>query len=416
MWGSRLEVQLDIRTWFNMVHQNACNLPGLDAVTNIFNPNAILGVEMNFNSSNPAMKRIDVNGNYLPTGFTPIFDSHLIWGNIKRCTLNAAGTATFGTNARGDGLTLSSDYVMVRYPRFYWKTDNPGTNRYRYWISPTAYTGFNIHPWFYQRGHSASPLAQAYLGAYEAYDAGSSKLGSKTGQTALVSQTMSTFETRGNNIGTGWGIEDIWALSARLLLYYIEYAHFDSQSQTNGIGAGVSNAGAAKATGADSANTNINPNGTGQGTGTNDNTPVVWRGLENPWGNLWHFTIGYNTTPDNQHYRILNPDGSGTPAETQLSGSLLSTAAPVTGISGTYSNAILYESLMAGLFISITASGSASTYMCDGFYSHVTNQTNVLLSGGGWNGNNLTGVAYLYLNAIVGVSVADLGARLEFLG
>ena len=400
-----------------MVHQNAINMPGLDQLETYFNANSILGVEMDFNSSNPKMKRIDVNGNYLPNGYIPLFDQHVIWGNIKRCTLNAAGTATFGTNARGDGLTLSSDYVMVRYPRFYWKTDNPGTNRYRYWISPTAYTGFNIHPWFYQRGHSASPLTQAYLGAYEAYDAGSSKLGSKTGQTALVSQIMSTFETRGNNIGTGWGIEDIWALSARLLLYYIEYAHFDSQSQTNGIGAGVSNSGnsAAKATGADSANINIAPNGTGQGTGANDNTPVVWRGLENPWGNLWHFIIGYNSV--NANYRILKADGSGTPAETLGAGSYdSSTAAPVTGINGTYSNAILYESLMAGLFVPITASGSASTYMCDGFSSHVTNHTGVLLSGGYWINGGLTGIVCLDSYDPVGVSGANIGGRLEFLG
>ena len=400
-----------------MVHQNAINMPGLDQLETYFNANSIIGVEMDFNSSNPKMKRIDVNGNYLPNGYIPLFDQHVIWGNIKRCTLNAAGTATFGTNARGDGLTLSSDYVMVRYPRFYWKTDNPGTNRYRYWISPTAYTGFAIHPWFYQRGHSASPLAQAYLGAYEAYDAGSSKLGSKTGQTALVSQTMSTFETRGNNIGTGWGIEDIWAVSARLLLYYIEYAHFDSQSQTNGIGAGVSNAGntAAKATGADSANINIAPNGTGQGIGANDNTPVVWRGLENPWGNLWHFAIGYNSV--NANYRILKADGSGTLAETLGAGSYdSSTAAPVTGISGTYSNAILYESLMAGLFIPITASGSASTYMCDGFTSHEVGQICLLFSGGSWTSGSLAGVARLASNSAVGVTSTVLGGRLEFLG
>ena len=415
-----------------MVHQNAINMPGLDQLETYFNANSVLGVEMNFNSSNPKMKRIDVNGNYLPNGYIPLFDQHVIWGNIKRCTLNAAGTATFGTNARGDGLSLSSDYVMVRYPRFYWKTDNPGTNRYRYWISPTAYTGFNIHPWFYQRGHSASPLAQAYLGAYEAYDAGSSKLGSKTGQTALVSQTMSTFETRGNNIGTGWGIEDIWALSARLLLYYIEYAHFDSQSQTNGIGAGVSNTGntAPLVTGGPSgcANINIAPNGTGQGTGANDTTPVVWRGLENPWGNLLHFIIGYNSKvpiTGNPKYLILKADGSGTPAETLGAGSFDTSTSDClspnggTRIDGNYTSGFIYEPLLAGLFLPSVNVGSSSTYFCDGscFHNTVYNAVGgVLLSGGVWSTGGLTGVAYLNSSNTVGVAGPNAGARLEFLG
>ena len=57
-----------------------------------------------------------------------------------------------------------------------------------------------------------------------------------------------------------------------------------------------------------------------------------------------------------------------------------------------------------------------STYMCDGFFSHVLNQTGVLLSGGGWYYGGRVGVTVMGSSNTVGVTSVELGARLEFLG
>ena len=78
----------------------------------------IYGVLWNRTSTSPTLSRIDENGDAIsPT--TLSFNNHPLWGNIRRCTLNAAGTPTYGSDAKGTGLTLTSDYCMVEIPGCY---------------------------------------------------------------------------------------------------------------------------------------------------------------------------------------------------------------------------------------------------------------------------------------------------------
>jgi hypothetical protein len=77
---------------------------------------------------------------------------------------------------------------------------------------------------------------------------------------------------------------------------YIEYGTLDIQTA---LGKGIvdlaSGTGfAGKNTGADSIDSRLGTNGTGTGSGTNGQTPVCWRGIENPYGNVWEFMAGIN--------------------------------------------------------------------------------------------------------------------------
>jgi hypothetical protein len=137
----------------------------LARITGYSNLEYVIGVEWDTSSSSTALQQIDVYGNAITQKTYAWFDAHPVYGNMRRCLLSAAGMPTFGSNARGDGLTLdgSAGQVMVRVPAFYIKSEKIGT-KIRYWLSPSALLGFELHPAFLQRG--GTERAQLYVGAY----------------------------------------------------------------------------------------------------------------------------------------------------------------------------------------------------------------------------------------------------------
>ncbi|MEA3338439.1 MAG: hypothetical protein U9R15_00590 [Chloroflexota bacterium] len=345
---------------------------------------------------------------------TSYFNNHPVWGNIRRCTLADDGSVNhYGSNARGDGLTLdgTDGQVMVEIPKFYVKSSSPSANVYRRWISPVAKTGFEVHPWFKQRG--GTERDHAYFGAYEAYKPAGA-LESRTGVAPAVSTAIATFRTnaqsRNAGLGQRWGITSIWGLSAIQTLFYIEYAGADSQSL---IGRGRVDAGSKLNTGADSADTNIGTNGTGTGTGADGQTPIAYRGIENLWGNIYKFVDGYDAVDGAGGYHLINRDGSGTFANPMAGGDYESSVAAPTTTDGYIKN-IVYEDLLKYLMISDGTAGSASTYLCDYFYAHNAGETNILLSGGHWTISGKAGVAFLSSTNVATPVHTSVGARLEF--
>lgn len=326
----------------------------------LLNAHAIIGVE--WNQATDTWKRIDEHGRAitsLPLALSDIFfDLHPIWGKIHRCTLADDGSVNhYGSNPRGDGLTLdgTDGQVMVQIPKCYSKAANPSANVYQWFFSPYTESGFAVDPAFLQRGGTERDYI--YAGAYEAHYDGVSKLESITGAAVDNNKTIATFRTNAENRGsTRWGITGIHTLSLLRRLFYVEYAGADSQSL---IGRGRVDAASGLATGADSADTNVGVNGTGTGTGTNGHTTVVWRGMENLWGNYNQFIDGYNAV--DAAYRIINRDGSGTFQDTLAGGDYeTSIAAPITGADGYQSN-ILYEDNQMKLLLIPNAVAGAST-------------------------------------------------------
>ena len=474
----------------------------------------IVGVMWNTGSDSPVLQQIDVDGDVITKKSTAWFDRHPVWGGMKRCTLTPRGVPTFGSNARGDGLTLdgSAGQVMVRVPRYYIKSGKDGDYR-TFQISPFPYPTFECNPAYRQRGGTERP--QLYIGAYcgglEVNSAGNlymlsatgkqpwtgtcmGKLPFGTGTTAIIKGdtvtgassgktgivvavyvasgtwaggdaagflyvkypganwanwtnpeniqvggvtraattgtgealglTRQNAETYCNNIGsTRWGCENEWTLDAITLLYLIEYANWNSQSTSVGIGRGIvdkaSGTGfAGENNGAHSSDTNISTNGTGTGTGTDGLTPIVYRGIENLWGNVNQFIIGIDVL--DAAYRVLKRDGTGTPKCPMDAGHYESSlAAPVQyanpGNLDSYVKDILYEDLSKYLILPNLGGGSDSTYLCDRIYWHRAGQTNIWLASGSWTHAAGAGVSYRAAANVASTSGRTISARPEFL-
>ncbi|HWQ62913.1 MAG TPA: hypothetical protein VN429_00755 [Methanospirillum sp.] len=414
-----------------------------------YDPSLIIGIAWNSASSSPTLAYIDKDGNTIPTPSEIWFNSHPIFGKIWRCCLTAAGVPTFGSNARGDGLTLTADYIMTQFPLHYLKWDMIGTVK-KWWISPFPWDGFVPVFSANQRGHASSPANAIYVGSYMAGANGGTtvangsyntikatswtglKLTSKSGNLALTgddagtSGTIAHFEAAANLIGAGWGIVNIHTWAMIRLLTYIRLGTLNSQAA---VGAGRSN----------SANTSALTNGSvssyedimGRSSGTTDLLGVSLFGLENLWSNLWQFIIGYNST-DTAH-NIVKRDGTGTLAGTLTSGNYDAVTSPlplngVNNISGTdsgaycqgYVSAVGHDSagLLDHLMIPSALAASETTGFCDFDWSHQSGigQIGVLLAGGGWSSAGYAGVGCLGSNCAVSYADPALGARLEFIG
>lgn len=371
----------------------------------------VRGVE--FDQNIDQWLHIDEYGNYLQLS-TKDFDEHPLWGGMRRCTLADDGTVNhYGSNPRGDGLTLdgTDGQVMVEIPKIFAKSLSPAANVYQWWFSDIPIPGFEVDPAWLMRG--GIERDNIYYAAYEAHwNAGTAKLESITGATVDNNKKIATFRTNAEARGPRWGITNIWSLSAVQLLYYIEYANANSQTQ---IGAGITNGIAGQLTGLDNADTNIGVNGTGTGDGAEDDkTPAVYRGIENLWGNYWTFVDGYNAL--DTEYRIIRRDGTGIFQDVLAYGDYeVSVAVPYT-VSDNYIVNIEYEDLLKYLFVTdgTIAGASSTTYLCDYWYAHDAAEVNLLISSGNWAAAGRAGVAGRSSWSVLTYADASVGGRLEF--
>ena len=113
-----------------------------------------------------------------------------------------------------------------------------------------------------------------------------------------------------NNLGTGWHLDTCKAVAANQLLMMIELGTMDTQSV---VGQGVvsiqnngeyncssytgSTAALGNATGM-ATETIAESGGTETANTTNGKLSVSYRGVENPWGNIWKHTNGVNLWGD----------------------------------------------------------------------------------------------------------------------
>lgn len=396
-----------------------------------------VGIKWDTTSSSPFLTRVDINKNPIDVD-TTFFNNHQIFGNISRCVFTdpTTGEHEFGKNARGDGLDLTgaSGPVMVRVPTGMVLSEIDGTDRY-WWVAPlnSELSPWENHPLAYQRGGVLHD--EIFVSAYEAHgylDGETFKLGSATGKTPVTGDvgypnlpnsgrlTIGDAETYAGNVGPGWGCYNIHTHTWLQLLMYIEAGTFDTQTAFGrgvvDMDSGVDFAGVN--TGADSIDTNLATYGTGTGTGPNGKTPIAWRGIENPWGNVWKFGIGFNTT--DTEIRVINRDGTGV-----LSGQLTAGnyevsvnppyVDPVIGYTSGYISDFESEALLKNMFVPSAISGTSSTRACDSHWTHYPGRTNILLLGSRWNLGSSAGVGSRDSCNAVSDTYRYIGARLEFI-
>ena len=390
-----------------------------------------IGVKWDRSSSSPSLQHIDMWGNEI----SPLkFDNHALWGNVRRCTIDSAGTVTYGINARGDGLTLdgSQGNVMVRIPATWVKIWKPSVDELCIVHSPIPIPGSRLDPTFYQRGGIAQD--EWFFGAYEAsgaLDGDTFKFASRTGVRPVTGDSaypslpnsgrlnIADAEQYANNIGEGWGITNVWANDLLWRYFIIEYATFDSQSA---LGKGIvdlqdGSGFAGKNTGSDDIDTRLAPNGTGIGSGTDGQTPITYRGIENPWGNVWKFIAGINAYTSPREWRVVPRTGLSSAAiPTSLTGTAGTDYHATAGgppAADAYISNLLYEDEVAELLLPSEVAGSSSQYLCD-HYWYPRSNPGILLAGGAWTYGLTAGAGARYAYYALSLSSRYLGARLEF--
>ena len=213
------------------------------------------------------------------SGSSP-FDSYMPWMGMEEYTLNnETGRVSAKKGDPGFTRTNINLPVMVKIPEFYYKIERVGSI-FRYYVADGPVDGLSLHP----------GSGDNYLGRYEAGEASSGTMGpilaSYSGKTQSVSKTRSEFRDRARNMASGFQLRDIAAWCAYDLLYLVEYADWDSQKK---IGPGIVNDTAAHKTG----ETDAMVYHTGRAN-SGDNSAVQYRGIENPWGNVWEWVDGIN--------------------------------------------------------------------------------------------------------------------------
>ncbi len=272
------------------------------------------------------------------------FDKFTMYGGRRRCNVLDDGTITAYYGDEGYTEDGSNGQVMVFQPKFFYKVvplkleknNDSGIGfhlrRANYYVSAKPKTGFKLHPAFYDEngneidyilfsadeGSMYDVSAKAYVNdnvdesiTYEDGDLLCSVAGKKpiSGLRKGIG-TKTNLELMAQNRGAGWHLETIEAISANQLLMMIELGIMNSQT---GIGQGVvsiadnssyncsslTGSTAELGNGIGSATKTINEIG---GTETTYNTSgkvsISYRGVENPWGNIWKHVQGVNIWGD----------------------------------------------------------------------------------------------------------------------
>lgn len=270
------------------------------------------------------------------------FDQFTMYGGRKRCNVSDDGTITAYYGDEGFAEDGSNGQVMVYQPKFYYKVvplklepiaGGIGYHQRKtnFYISATPKAGFKLHPTFYDANGNEVDyiLYSAYEGsmydvsaaeyvndgtntdtAIETGDLLCSVSGVKPISGKYKNLTKTNLELLAQNRNSGWHLETIKACSANQLLMIIELGTMDTQTA---IGQGVVSItdnmdyNCSSITGS----TSVLGNSTGQANETineiagvetayteSGKVSVTYRGIENPWGNIWEHINGVNIWGD----------------------------------------------------------------------------------------------------------------------
>lgn len=270
------------------------------------------------------------------------FDAFPMYGGRRRCNVADDGTIVAYYGDEGYADDGSNGQVMVYQPKFYYRVvplklekQESGLGYHirkaNYYISATPKTGFKLHPAFYDKnGNEVNYiLLSAYEGsmfdvsageyvndgtntdtAIETGDLLCSVAGVKpiSGKYKLASKA--NLELMAQNRGSGWHLETIKATSANQLMMIIELGTMNVQSRV-GFGVAIIPDNSAYNCASITGSTTELGNSTGQATQTvnekagtttqetaSGRLSVSYRGMENPWGNIWKHIQGINIWGD----------------------------------------------------------------------------------------------------------------------
>lgn len=316
------------------------------------------------------------------SGSSP-FDSYMPWMGMEEVDIDASGRV-YPANR-----TSPSSATCVKIPQFYYKVEKSG-NIFRYYIADGPIDGFSLHPG-----------SESYVARYEGYlvnKSGGQALCSYSNTPAKTGLTRAEFRNYAKNFASNAQLYDIAALCAYDLLYLVEYADFNSQEK---IGPGIVNDTAAHKTG----ETDAMVYHTGRAH-SGDNAAVQYRGIENPWGNVFEWIDGINVN-NRVPYICTEPNSyaDDTTSNYTSSGITLPNSGWIKGLG--FSSAFPWA-----LLPDTTGGGSATTYIPD--YINSSSGWSVLDVSGCYTNASIAGLFYLDASQSSGISSQYIGARLQF--
>lgn len=313
------------------------------------------------------------------------FNRYMPWSGMERITVTEN----------------SHPNIMVKIPAFYYQRYRD--NSYEYIrIANLPFPDFVLHPAFQHNG-----TTQNYI-CFAAYKSA----GGESVQVSYANSTPTGNVTRGGlrNLargkGTGWSLVDISSLSAVTMLMLVEFANNNVQ---NSIGYGYLNGNSAyiKTGTCDSV-----PNLTGVPAGTTGKVGVVYRGIEDLWGNIWEYVDGLNC--NGNQYWICN-NISQYADDTSTNYTRLSYNSTTSQITNQYITAVGYDSNNPAYMLPTAWSGgSGSTYYAD----------TITTGGSGWhvvsracdcNKGEYGGIFNIDTNITSSFSSAARGSRLLYI-
>ena len=363
------------------------------------------------------------------------FNSYLMYGGRRRCNVADDGTINAFYGESGYTEDGSNGQVMIYQPKFYYQrvpitvdANKVGKTIVRdsLMVSYSAQSGFKLHPLF--KDNNGEELDYVLLSAYEGglYDVsqgayyGTTAVGvdfNNDKMTSVINTkpitgssglTLQRAEQLANNRGTGWHIFNIKAESASQMLEVIEFGSLNGQSA---LGNGICNLGTgenniAAITGATTllgntsgvaTSTTLEVNGSTSTTTDSDKSAISYRGLENPWGNVWQMLGGilvYGNTTSNGGVPYICKDYNY--SYTQLTNNYESAGFSLPNNSG-WISALGYGEKSYDWVLMPAAANNANSILPigdNGWFDSNLNGLRMVVQGGGWSFEESDGPFY----------------------
>lgn len=292
--------------------------------------------------------------------------------------------------------TDSYGNVFIRIPKFYIRKDVSGS-KYEVLISKEKLPGFYLPALFWDF-EKEKELPYFLYGKYKASlsDDGL-RLESKPGKKPLVSRNIVQFRDLAKANGDGYQINDIHGIDVLQTLFRVEFKTMHSQSIHPGFTSG--NTESATTGGTDGLVASSGAMGTGGGY------QFSYRGIEDPWGNVYEFIDGINI---NEHRAWVCRD-----AEQYVSNVFASPYEQLGYINHNadgYVTEMGFDGNLPFAEFPTAVGGGAATYYADYYYR--AEEQRIALFGGDWSFGANAGLSFWLL--IEGSSGAGsiAGARL----
>lgn len=391
------------------------------------------------------------------------FDVFPMYGGRRRVVVDSDGVID-------DSIVVETvtpgDYdidVMVYQPKFYYKVvplklekQSGGTGYHirkaNYYITSTPHAGFKVHPLFIDA--NGNEVDYVLLSAYEAsylhaetgnyhyfsdgtdtntnidwaHDVLKSMPGVKPISGQRKAMTKANMEALAQRKSSNWHLDTIKSVSANQLLMIIEMGQFNTQAA---MGSGVtetpnngayncssltgSTASLGNATGM-AAETTYESAGNETVNTTNGKLSVSYRGLENPWGNIWKHVNGINLWGNGemgggQAYIADNFSFD----EEAHSGNYHPAGFTIANASGWISAFAYGNEDFDWLFMPSETTGNSSLPVGDRYYgTEDMNGYYIIRHGGYWNSGNAAGGFLLNCLGPSGSKANSIGGRLLY--